>query len=285
MTLEEMRERKRELGYTNEMISELSGVPLGTVQKIFAGVTKRPRRDTVTALEGVLGRRDFMAAGSGRDTGCQMADNGGDTGYPMTDSRSQDLLREGSAAYHQDTSSWYTIDDYYALPEERRVELIDGQFYDMAAPSVIHQVILGEMYAQFYLCMEKHPECRLLFAPFDVRLDRDNYTMVQPDLMIICREGLNRRRMEGAPDFIVEILSPSNRSHDMFRKLSKYHHAGVREYWIVDPKRRVVIVYDLEHDEPPVIYSFESSIPVGISGGQCAIDFSRIYQKVKEYLD
>ena len=178
----------------------------------------------------------------------------------------------------------YTLKDYYALPDERRAELIDGYIYDMAAPDVIHQTILGELILQFAPCVEKHPECILLFAPFDVRLDNDDYTIVQPDLMIICGNGLTVKRMNGAPDFVIEILSPSNRAHDMIRKLEKYADAGVREYWIVDPKNLVVIVYDLEHTDIPSIHPFRNRIPVLISDRECEIDFDKIILKIEKFL-
>ena len=196
-----------------------------------------------------------------------------------------DHIREPRAAYGPDPNQGhYTIEDYYALPEERRVELIDGWIYDMAAPSMVHQLILGELHLQLAPCVEKHPGCHIFFAPFDVRLDNDDYTMVQPDLAIICgNDGLTRQRMNGAPDFIIEILSPSSRAHDMFRKLNKYQAAGVREYWIVDPEKQKIIVYDLEHEEAPATYDFAATIPVLISQGTCSVDFARINEKLKSF--
>ena len=149
-------------------------------------------------------------------------------------------LREPSGTYKvsaEDTR--YTIDDYYALPEDRRVELIDGVIYDMTAPSGIHQQILGDLHILFRECADRHGmPCEVLLSPFDVRLDKDNYTMVQPDLLVVCGEydAAHEIRFEGAPDLVVEILSPSTRSKDQLLKLIKYERAGVREYWIVDPK-------------------------------------------------
>ena len=256
MTIQDMQARKRELGYSNETIASLSGVPLGTVQKIFAGITKAPRRTTLQALEKVL-------AGTGR------------------------IVRESGAVYgsKERAERLYSIADYYALPDEHRVELIDGVFYDMASQSHLHQAVLGQLYLQLAPCVEEHPECEILFAPSDVRLNNDDYTMVQPDLFIVCNNRDNdSRRLNGAPDFVTEVLSPSNRAHDMYRKLAKYHGAGVREYWIVDPERQKIIVYDLEHDAPPTIYTFQDTVPVLIFGGSCGVDFSRILERVKRHL-
>ncbi len=179
----------------------------------------------------------------------------------------------------------YTLEDYYALPDERRVELIDGVFYDMAAPSALHQLILGQMLNQFSACAEQHDlSCEVLISPFDVRLDQDDYTMVQPDLLVICREldYLHLKRLEGAPDLTVEILSPSTRSKDLFLKLYKYKNAGVREYWVVDPETQSVTVHHLEDEEnyAPKKYTFEDRVPVEISGGKCSVDFAKIRGKL-----
>lgn len=179
----------------------------------------------------------------------------------------------------------YIIEDYYALPDDRRVELIDGWIYDMAAPSRIHQTVLIQLAAQFVSCLKEHPECLLQIAPSDVRLDNDRWTMVQPDLFIVCNSQDNDpQRTNGAPDFIIEILSPSNRYHDMFRKLNKYRLAHVREYWIIDPEKQRITVYDFEHDELQMTYTFGDTVPIGISKGECEVDFSEIYDKVKKYL-
>ena len=256
MTIEELQERKRELGYTNEMIAEKSGVPLGTVEKVFAGITKSPRLQTMLRLEKAL-------SGSG--------------GY---------AVREADAVYQKyPRQGSYTLEDYYALPDDVRVELIDGVLYDMSSPLQIHQAILGRLYYEFVSCVDRHPECELFLAPSDVRLDNDNRTILQPDLFIVCnRTDRDFRRLNGAPDFVCEILSPSSRSHDMVLKYNKYKNAGVREYWIIDPERLMVIVCDLENDAPQKRYSFHDEIPVGISGGECRIDFERIFSKIERYI-
>ena len=295
MSIEEMKKRKAELGLTSEMISQMSGVPLGTVQKIFAGTTKAPRRLTIEALEKVLSDSGPYGNRSGQYTYSQKG-----VYQSNTDSGEDCVLREAPAAYgaavRSDEASQvppaakdhrYTLDDYYALPDEQRVELIDGVFYDMAAPTSLHQLILLQLSRLFDDCAEQHNmHCIVLTAPFDVRLDKDNYTMVQPDLLVICGEHdyLHMKRLEGAPALAVENLSPSTRSKDMILKLYKYEKAGVREYWIVDPEHRTVTVhfFDTDHYDP-VRYSFHDQIPVQISEGKCSIDFSRIAEKLARY--
>ncbi|MBP3900054.1 MAG: Uma2 family endonuclease [Blautia sp.] len=264
MTLKELKAKKIELGLTTDMISKASGIPKSTVEKIFGGTTKAPRKTTLEAIENVLAaeaaKRPFVYVD------------------PRYLARSN-MLRDSSTAYGSVPKKKYTIDDYYALPEDQRMELIDGVFYDMGAPSMTHQRILGDLYILFRECTDHHAgHCDVYLSPCDVRLDRDNYTMVQPDLLVICRDyDKNAIRYEGAPDLAVEILSPSTRSKDMVLKLYKYKNAGVREYWIIDPAKKVVIVHRFEEENyTPEIYTFDSVIPIGISGGECSIDFSRV---------
>ena len=271
MTIEQMRFRKNMLGLTNEALAEKSGLPLGTVQKVLAGITKAPRRHTLLKLEQALsedptGTSDTLSYFSNSD-----------------ENNHVNRVQEPPSAYTAE-KHLYTLTDYYALPDERRVELIDGVFYDMASPGRLHQAILGQLYLQFTPCADRHPDSELFFAPADVCLDNDDYTMVQPDLYINCtQKDDDKRRLNGAPDFVAEILSPSSRTHDMFRKLSKYRFAGVREYWIIDPEKQKVIVYVFERDDIPVIYTFHDTVPVGISEGECSIDFEKIFRKVEKY--
>ena len=189
------------------------------------------------------------------------------------------MLRESAVSYRVKKQGEYTLDDYYALPDERRVELIDGEIFDMSAPSVRHQTILGELHILFRECIKLHgKDCRVLLSPCDVQLDNDNKTMVQPDLIVMCHEyDRNGKCIKGAPDLTVEILSDSTRSKDMLLKTYKYKNAGVREYWIVDPKKEEVLVYDFSKDDlQPEKYSFTDKIPIHLSDGECSIDFSLV---------
>lgn len=260
MTIEEMKKKKAEKGFTNEMLSKLSGVPLGTVQKIMSGETTAPRKFTIDALSKVLG------------------DESGD--YTKISHSEKSMVSETAVAYSAEVGKRkYTIDDYYAIPEDRRVELIDGVIYDMGAPSLSHQRILGDLFVLFRECASKHNmPCEVYLSPCDVRLDKDNYTMVQPDLLVICGEyDENGIRYEGAPELVVEILSPSSRSKDMVLKLYKYQNAGVKEYWIIDPKHRTVYIHQFsDEDYAPKQYAFDQEIPIGISEGKCSIDFSKV---------
>lgn len=177
----------------------------------------------------------------------------------------------------------HTIEDYYALPEDRRTELIDGTFYDMASPTLKHQLVSMQIGYQIQnYITQNNGKCSVFTAPVDVQLDCDDKTMIVPDLIVVCNpKQLQKQCVLGAPDFVAEILSPSTRKRDMFLKLMKYQKAGVREYWMIDTEKERIITYFFEEDDIPVIYGFADKIPVRIYGGNLLIDFNVIEEKIK----
>ena len=160
----------------------------------------------------------------------------------------------------------YTVDDIYALPDGQRAELIDGQIYDMAPPSRTHQELVGELYATIRNYIKSnHGRCKVYPAPFAVFLNEDDKTYVEPDISVICDPNkLDDRGCNGAPDWIVEIVSPSSQRMDYLTKLFKYRTAGVREYWIINPLKQTVQVYFFEGTEDSTQYSFDDEINVTI---------------------
>ena len=159
-----------------------------------------------------------------------------------------------------------TLEQYEALPEDLRVEVFDGVVYDMASPSQEHQTISMELSTVLNTYIRgKKGSCRVFHAPFDVKLSEQPLTIVQPYLMIVCdKDKLDGKRCNGAPDFIIEIVSPGNPADDYIRKLYYYKNAGVREYWIVDPRRKNVTINFFEGNTLNVQYSFDSVIKVNI---------------------
>ena len=159
-----------------------------------------------------------------------------------------------------------TLEQYEALPEDLRVEVFDGVVYDMASPSQEHQTISMELSTVLNTYIRgKKGSCRVFHAPFDVKLSEQPLTIVQPDLMIVCdKDKLDGKRCNGAPDFIIEIVSPGNPADDYIHKLYYYKNAGVREYWIVDPRRKNVTINFFEGNTLNVQYSFDSVIKVNI---------------------
>ena len=253
MNWKELGYYMEEGGYTSEMLSEASGVRMQMIEGILDGTIGFPGYRTMQALERVL-QPD-------KEPGC---------------------VREAEPVYAKKQGT-YTLEDYYAITDERRVELIDGVIYDMTAPTAPHQIIAARMYyiIQNYIDSKKG-KCRVFISPLDVQLDCDNRTMVQPDVIILCdMDKYTERCLVGAPDFLVEVLSPGTRKKDSSVKLRKYRNAGVKEYWMIDLAGRRVIVYCFEEKEEPTIYGFDSKIPVGIYGGDLLIDFQRIEKELK----
>ncbi|MCI8770663.1 MAG: Uma2 family endonuclease [Lachnospiraceae bacterium] len=162
----------------------------------------------------------------------------------------------------------YTIEDIYALPNGKRAELIDGKIYYMAPPNTRHQrlVHLFDREIGNYI-QSKKGECEVFPAPFAVFLNKDDINYVEPDISVICdKSKLDEKGCHGAPDWIIEIVSPGNKPMDYFTKLFKYRAADVREYWIVDPTKEMIIVYRFEKETMDE-YSFGMDVPVGIYEG------------------
>ena len=163
----------------------------------------------------------------------------------------------------------YTIEDIYALPDGQRAELIDGQLYMMTPPNRRHQELVVELSSAILQHIRrKNGSCKVYPAPFAVFLNADDKTYVEPDISVICDQNkLDDRGCKGAPDWIIEIVSPSSRRMDYSTKNTLYSEAGVREYWIVDPEKERVTVYHYEEDDAPTIFLFTQPIPVGIFEG------------------
>lgn len=160
----------------------------------------------------------------------------------------------------------YTTDDIYALPDGERAELIDGQIYMMGTPSRIHQKLVGQLSRIIGNYIESnHGSCEIYPAPFAVFIKKDDKNYVEPDISVIYdKNKLSDRGCEGAPDFIIEIVSPSSRRMDYYKKCALYAESGVREYWIVDPEKQRTMIYRYEDDAAPMIVPFEQDLAVGI---------------------
>ena len=167
----------------------------------------------------------------------------------------------------------HTYGEYLLWPEDQRYELIDGVAYAMTpAPTRRHQEVLGELFRQVANALQHHP-CTAFIAPFDVRLpkgdeaDEQVDTVVQPDLSVVCDpDKLDERGCRGAPDWVVEVLSPATASHDHRLKRAVYERAGVGEYWLVHPIDRMVTIYRLENGRygRPEVQELKGRLAVGI---------------------
>lgn len=174
------------------------------------------------------------------------------------------------------TEKHYTYADYLQWPDDTRYELIDGEAFRMApTPLIEHQEFAGEVYCQLANQLDGQP-CRPCIAPVDVRLPRADEadaaidTVVQPDVLVVCDPSkIDRRGVRGAPDWVLEVLSPSTAAHDQIAKRRTYERAGVREYWLVHPGDRTLTVYVLENGQygRPEIYELKDATPIGVLPG------------------
>jgi Uma2 family endonuclease len=173
---------------------------------------------------------------------------------------------------------YYTIDDIYNLPKGERAELINGLIYNMASPGGRHQEILTELLTQIHNHIKaKNGPCKVFPAPYAVFLHQDKYTYLEPDITVVCDPSkLDEKGCHGAPDFVIEIISPGTASHDYLRKYALYEKAGVKEYWIVNPPDKEVAVCTFSGKEnDPARYSFSTPVKVGIFD-DLTIDFSEL---------
>lgn len=170
----------------------------------------------------------------------------------------------------------YTLEDIYALPDGTRAELIDGQIFYMAPPTRKHQRLVVELSSIInYYIKEKGGDCEVDIAPFAVFLNEDDRNYVEPDISVICdRNKLDDRGCNGAPDWIIEVVSPSSIRMDYYTKLFKYSSAKVREYWIVDPAKNLILVYDFENGDSRQ-YTFADTVEASIYD-ELKIDFSQM---------
>jgi len=191
-----------------------------------------------------------------------------------------DDLEVHEAVRKYDENKRYTYADYVSWDDDNRYELIDGVVYLMSAPTFEHQGISGELYRQLANFL-KGKACKVFIAPCDVCLtglgDEDD-TVVQPDILVVCDESkLDGKRCNGAPDMVIEVLSPSTSRRDLFLKLKKYQTAGVREYWIVSPDAKAVNVHILKNGQYVInSYGSTDTVPVFVLDG-CNIELAEVF--------
>lgn len=182
----------------------------------------------------------------------------------------------------------FSYADYLKFPENERWEIIDGVPYNMSpAPGTEHQYVSGELFGSIWTYL-KDKACQVFAAPFDVRFsgkknepDENVETVVQPDLVVVCdEENLDKRGCNGVPDIVVEILSPSTAYKDTSEKLALYERYGVREYWIVNPDAKYIMLYQLngkKYSKPKYLTNADnltSSVLTGLD-----IDLSSIWKE------
>ena len=174
----------------------------------------------------------------------------------------------------------YTYADYAEWETDERYELINGVPIVMDSPNYKHQNAVGELHFQVKSFLQGKP-CKVVLSPFDVRLnaDKKDDIVVQPDLLVVCdkKKLANGKNCVGAPDMVIEIISPSNRRHDCVTKREIYEKHGVREYWIIDPDAFAVYIYRLENGVfKSEVHLYPEKLPVGVVDG-LELDFTDVF--------
>lgn len=232
MDISELKKKKRLAGLTNAQISERTGIPFSTVNKIFSGATQNPRYATVLAIESlfdqVLNQERSLSSGNEKAIG------------------------------EKNLNCGYDAADWKALDPTRK-EIIDGIPHMLPWPDRIHQRILHHISYEIERFIYVYGgECEVYSTPFYVKLFKERETYVLPDLCVICRpEILTAKGCIGAPDWIIEVVSEEDLQHDYITKVSLYQQAGVRMYWIIDQNTLSTMAYDFERQLPPVIYHWK----------------------------
>lgn len=193
-----------------------------------------------------------------------------------------ELVEEPSPSYT------YSYADYLEWKFKERLELINGHIYKLSAPSTKHQQVTGKLFVKIYNHFQGYKTCKVFVSPFDVRLPRRNKTddkeittVVQPDVCVVCDETkIDARGCCGAPDLVIEVLSPGNSSHEIRTKYNLYEEAAVREYWLINPEEENLLVYLLNEEGKFVgakVYAAGDTVTLAIAQG-ITIDVADIFQ-------
>ena len=187
-----------------------------------------------------------------------------------------------SESYVRKDDQRYTYSDYLEWDDDQRWELVDGVPFLMSAPSTRHQELCSNLHGQLFNLL-KGKQCKVFFAPFDVRLNADTFdnTVVQPDIIVICdRAKLDKAGCKGAPDFVIEILSPSTSSRDRHLKFDLYRKVGVREYWVIEPDENILSAHILSNEDYITrIYGETDTAPISVLDN-CMIDLSEVFPQL-----
>ncbi|MCQ2508753.1 MAG: Uma2 family endonuclease [Dorea sp.] len=273
MAFEYLKEKKKELGYTNRYISEKTGIPIGTVQKFFQGATKAPRMETIHLIEELLMIPERRTSTEEDQKEKQRFEH-------LKEIRKK--AAEGSLeGYDPEEKRSYA--DCFLGGRAGQVEVIDGCIYEHRDDSVEHILVIGEIMIQLDSFIEsKRKRDLVVINPVDVFLNKDDKTIVHPDISILQNRFMYEDGMVfGAPDLIIEVVTSASRKTDTIIKYYRYALAGVTEYWMVDLSGRYITVYHLPDYEGKV-YTFDDKVPVGIWKEEAFVDFSVMKEKLEE---
>ncbi len=292
MIVEELRMRKKNLKLTTRELAILADLPQGTVSKIMTGETRNPSYITIEKLTDAIEKQEMLVRLRAYQEAMHQyfAEHPEDAGdqekferiyretnhledrvpIPFAIPKPDEVLSDGNLALHDDRM---TVSELSKLGEHREYELINGSLIVAEMAGVRHQRMvrkIGKFISEFV--ESKHGDCEVFDVGVNVYLDEDDYTLVIPDIAVVCDPSrICEKGIIGAPDWIIEVVSASTRQTDYHKKLHKYMDAGVREYWIVDMDRSMVSVCVNGEPMQITIYGIHEEIPVNIYGGELRI--------------
>lgn len=307
MRLDEIQWLKKRLKLSVREISARSGVPVGTARKIIDGTSKKPHYSNLNDIAEVL----LAEAAAQKVSLVEYMTLHPDL-YPP---REEVMKNEVLVAESDEAARWYsslngghctdgslavgfsvkkpgeyTVADLEKIEKytEGLLELIDGVIYDIGTPNIVHQMISGRVSFEIAAFVkQKGGKCIPFTAPTGVRLGgaRDNRNYLIPDVMLVCdRNRINTDAIDGAPDFVLEIISPSTKGKDETVKVKAYRDYGVREYWIINPYKKRLTVYFFEDDTMPIhVTALEGSYGLNIFDGELLIDLDAIAADIDEF--
>ena len=280
MEIDEMIRIKQQRGYSIRQIAEYSGVPEGTVRKIFSGQTENPRVATIIAIQKVLEGDESVYQGKN-----YLYDKNASEYEFFNEASDKDkisIVAETAFSYGQKSSM--TLSDVEKLPEECRCELIDGVIYDMGTASIVHQDIVAEFVTQTRNYIKgKKSKCKVVGNP-GVQIFNDDHNLLVPDLAIICRDKTPiEHYVKGAPEFCLEVISRWSVQRDYVVKLSKYAQAGVGEYWIIDPFKKMITIYSKAEEYAPTIIPIKGKRSLQVFGSEFELDLDEIAAIIENF--
>ena len=291
MDIKDLKERKKALKLTANQIAYMAELPYSTVSKICTGETKNPQYITIEKIDEAISRAEqTKRIEAYKDAIKEYIENHPDEIfeplkfekiYRKENNLSSDPIPYAVPLTDGDTESnlalkkvgSVTFEDYMKLDTDRWTELINGELITANNPSFDHQLIVDELGFVFKKYISDNGgKCRVFSSGLNVRFDEEDDTVLIPDVLVRCESGtIKDYGIYGAPDFVAEVTSPSTRSKDYHVKLEKYMSYGVKEYWIVDMQKRLVVTYQGDMPTISAIYRFEDEVPVAIYDGKLKI--------------
>jgi len=285
--IEKLKERKKKLKLTTAQLAEKAELPVSTVSKIMTGETKNPSYATIEKIADVLNHEEMVRRVYAYFQALQEYIN-------KNPQKTVDQIEFGKKYFKENITSMdndgyegnlalaqqrIPIEYIHQLGEDKQIELLDGHLIYNEAPNVRHQILvqnLGKAIDAYISA--NNGKCRMFNVGINLYFEDDDNTLLIPDIVVLCDESkLGESGITGAPDWIIEVVSPSTRRADYNNKMHKYMCQGVKEYWIIDPEKERVTTYIQGEPMLAYVYAFEDVIPVGIYGGQLEI-------RIKDYI-